>query len=100
MQLKPFLLDMWLDAYEHDIEFDLASSTGPSWTVNDLLALASEEVRQRFVNRKVVYGHPAGADGLRAGIAEMQGVSVECVQIVTGASEAWLMLTWLAAEPG
>ena len=100
MQLKPFLLDMWLDAYEHDIEFDLASSTGPSWTVNDLLALASEEVRQRFLNHKVVYGHPAGADGLRAAIAEMQGVSVECVQIVTGASEAVLILTWLAAEPG
>ena len=100
MQLKPFLLDMWLDAYEHDIEFDLASSTGPTWTVNDLLALAGEEVRQRFLNHKVVYGHPAGADGLRAAIAEMQGVSVECVQIVTGASEALLILTWLAAEPG
>ena len=100
MQLKPFLLDMWLDAYEHDIEFNLAASTGPSWTVNDLLALAGEEARQRFLNHKVVYGRPAGADGLRAAIAEMQGVSVECVQIVTGASEALLILIWLAAEPG
>lgn len=25
MQLKPFLLDMWLDAHEHDIEFNLAA---------------------------------------------------------------------------
>ena len=40
MQLKPFLLDAWLDQYEHDIEFNLAASTGPSWTVNDILALA------------------------------------------------------------
>lgn len=100
MQLKPFLLDIWLDAYEHDIEFNLAASTGPSWTVNDLLALAGEEARQRFLNHKVVYGRPAGADGLRAAIAEMQDVSVECVQIVTGASEALLILIWLAAEPG
>src|SRR5438309_8991301 len=100
MQLKPFLLDMWLDAYEHGIEFNLAASTGPSWTVNDLLALVGEEERQRFLNHKVVYSRPAGADSLRAAIAQMQSVSVESVQIVTGASEALLILMWLAAEPG
>jgi len=100
MQLKPFLLDMWLDTYEHDIEFNLAASTGPGWTVNELLDLAQEEERDRFLNHKVVYSRPAGAHGLRAAIAEMQGVSVDCVQIVTGASEALLVLMWLAAEPG
>lgn len=100
MQLKPFLLDIWLDAYEHGIEFNLAASTGPVWTVNELLALASEEVRHKFVNHKLSYGRPAGADSLREAIAEMQGVSVDCVQIVTGASEALTILMWLAAEPG
>jgi aspartate/methionine/tyrosine aminotransferase len=100
MQLKPFLLDMWLDEYEHDIEFNLASSTGPSWTVDALLNLAGEEERRRFLNHELVYGRPAGADGLREAIAEMHGVSAECVQIVTGASEALLVLMWLAAEPG
>ena len=29
MRLKPFLLDMWLDTYEHNIEFNLAASEGP-----------------------------------------------------------------------
>ncbi len=100
MQLKPFLLDIWLDNYEHDIEFNLAASTGPTWTVNDLLNLAGEEERQRFLNHELVYGRVAGADGLREAIAEMHGVSAECVQIVTGASEALVVLMWLAAEPG
>ncbi|HKN36983.1 MAG TPA: aminotransferase class I/II-fold pyridoxal phosphate-dependent enzyme [Terriglobales bacterium] len=100
MQLKPFLLDMWLDAHEHNIEFNLAASTGPTWTVNDLLTLAGEGERQRFLNHKLVYSRPAGADSLRAAIAEMQGVSVESVQVVTGASEALLVLFWLASEPG
>jgi aspartate/methionine/tyrosine aminotransferase len=100
VQLKPFLLDMWLDSYEHDIEFDLAASTGPSWTVNELLSLAGEEERQRFLGHKLVYGRPAGADGLREAIAEMHGVSAECVQVMTGASEALVVLMWLAAEPG
>jgi aspartate/methionine/tyrosine aminotransferase len=100
MQLKPFLLDIWLDNYEHDIEFNLASSEGPRWTVNAVLNLAGEEERQRFLNHELVYGRPAGADGLREAIAEMHGVSAECVLIMTGASEALVVLMWLAAEPG
>jgi len=100
MQFKPFLLDAWLDHYEHDIDFNLAASTGPTWTVNDLLALADDETRHRFGNHKLVYSRPAGADTLREAIAEMQRVAVEAVQVVTGASEALVALMWLAAEPG
>jgi aspartate/methionine/tyrosine aminotransferase len=102
VQLKPFLLDMWLDDYEHDIEFNLASSEGPRWTVNELLDLAGEpeEELERFLNHELVYGRPAGADGLREAIAEMHDVSPECVQVMTGASEALVVLMWLAAAPG
>jgi aspartate/methionine/tyrosine aminotransferase len=100
MQLKPFLLDAWLDQYEHDIEFNLGASTGPTWTVNDILALADDETRHRFLNHNLVYGRPAGADSLREAIAEMQGVPIEAVQIMTGASEALVALMWLTAEPG
>jgi aspartate/methionine/tyrosine aminotransferase len=100
MRLKPFLLDDWLDTYEHGIEFNLASSTGPSWTVNELLDLGGDQARERYMDHRVVYSRPAGADTLRAAIAEMQGVDVDCVQVVTGASEALTILMWLAAEPG
>ena len=100
MQLKPFLLDAWLDQYEHDIEFDLAASTGPRWTVSDILALADDQTRHRFLNHTLVYGRPAGADSLREAIAEMQRVPVEAVQVFTGASEALVALMWQAAEPG
>jgi aspartate/methionine/tyrosine aminotransferase len=99
MQLKPFLLDAWLDQYEHNIDFNLAASTGPVWTVNDILALSDEETRHRFLNHNLVYSRPAGANSLREAIAEMQNVPVEAVQIVTGASEALVVLMWLAAEP-
>lgn len=100
MQLKPFLLDMWLDTYEHNIDYNLGASTGPNWTLNELLKLADEETRERFMNHKLVYSRPAGANGLRAAIAEWQNVDVESVQVVTGASEALLVLMWLAAEAG
>ena len=91
---------MWLATYEHDIEFNLAASEGPRWTLNEILSLASEEERQRFLNHKLVYSRPAGAEGLCAAIADMQGVDVDTVQVVTGASEALLVLMWQAAEPG
>src|SRR3954462_2422187 len=100
MQLKPFLLDMWLDAYEHNIEYNLAASTGPVWTLNEVLSLAGDAERERFLNHKLGYSRPAGAEGLRAAIAEMQGVKADAVQVVTGASEALVVLMWLAAEPG
>ena len=100
MQLKPFLLDMWLAAYEHDIEFNLASSEGPRWTLNEILSLAGEEGRQRFLNHTLHYSRPAGAEGLRAAIADMHDVNIDTVQVVTGASEALLILFWLAAESG
>lgn len=100
MRLKPFLLDVWLDKYEHDIEFNLGGSEGPGWKLNEILDLGTDEQRERFLNHKVVYSHPAGAEGLRAAIAEMQCVAPEAVQVVTGASEALLVLFWLAAEPG
>jgi aspartate/methionine/tyrosine aminotransferase len=100
MRLKPFLLDDWLDTYEHGIEFNLASSTGPVWTVDELLDLGGDRARERYLNHRVVYSRPAGADSLRQAIAEMQGVEVDCVQVVTGASEALTVLMWLAAGPG
>ena len=100
MQLKPFLLDIWLDSHEHDIEFNLAASEGPRWKLNEILSLVGEEERERFLNHTLGYSRPAGAEGLRAAIAEMQGVKAEAVQVVTGASEALVVLMWLAAEPG
>src|SRR5271167_5131692 len=100
MELKPFLLDKWLDTYEHGIEFNLAASTGPAWTLNEILSLASDDQRELFSNHKVVYSRPAGAEGLRSAIAEMQQVPPEYIQVVTGASEALVVLMWLAAEPG
>jgi aspartate/methionine/tyrosine aminotransferase len=100
MQLKPFLLDAWLDNYEHGIEFNLAASTGPVWIAKQLLDLSDDKTREQYLNHKVVYGRPAGSDSLRAAIAEMQNVDIDCVQVVTGASEALTILMWLAAEPG
>ncbi len=49
MQLKTFLLDLWLEEHEHAARYNLAASTGPSWTVESLLGLMNEDEKERFL---------------------------------------------------
>lgn len=106
MTLPPFLLDQWLDqkdAADPPIEFDLGSSTGPSWTLRELLGLSggSEEVLEtKLLDTKLLYTRPAGTPELREAIASLEGVDPDCIQVVTGAAEALLLLFFAAAGRG
>src|SRR5213078_2048271 len=73
---------------------------GPHWTLGGILNLLSSEERSLLLETELVYSAAAGSEKLRQAVAEMQGVSPSQVQIVTGASEALLILFVLAAEPG
>jgi len=103
MEFAAFLLDEWLGKHQFanpPVAYDLASSTGPGWTLRQLLELAGAEERERILDAKVGYTPAAGTPALREAIAEMQGVRPDEVQVTTGAAEALLVLFSLAAEPG
>lgn len=103
MRIPEFLLDQWLNEYHfgpNPPEFDLASSTGPHWTLGDVLGLLSPEEHAALLQTELVYSNVCGNEELRHAIGEMQGATAEQVQIVTGASEALTILFLLAAEPG
>jgi aspartate/methionine/tyrosine aminotransferase len=103
MEFATFLLDEWLGKHRFanpPVEYDLASSTGPSWTLRQLLDLAESKERERILDASVGYTPAAGTTALREAIAEMQGVHPDEVQVTTGAAEALLVLFSLAAEPG
>jgi aspartate/methionine/tyrosine aminotransferase len=101
MNLAPFLLDEWLERFKHgQIRHDLASSTGPEWTLQELLALASDAERDAILAAPLVYGTAAGSEALRTGIADLHRASPEDVIVTTGASEALHILFFAAAEPG
>ena len=96
MKLPPFLLDHWLAAHdfaEPPIRFNLASSTGPSWTLGELLALGGHGAREEIDALKMSYAPPQGSMRLRERIAALHGVSADEVVVLTGASEALLALT-------
>lgn len=103
MQIPPFLLDEWLNHYHFAStppEFDLASSTGPISSTNEILELMSPDERERFDETQLIYSAVTGKRPLRQAIADVHGVGVDEVQVLTGASEALLSLFFLAAEPG
>ena len=101
MKVPPFKLDAWLAAHEFaspPIRYNLASSTGPAWTLGELLALGGDGPELREV--KLSYAPPQGSKLLRERIAAMHGVDPEHVLVTTGASEALIALTCFAAAPG
>ncbi|MGH9721653.1 MAG: aminotransferase class I/II-fold pyridoxal phosphate-dependent enzyme, partial [Bryobacteraceae bacterium] len=103
MRLPPFELDRWLNRHlngETPIEFDLGSSTGPHWTLRELLALGAPAGFEDLLNTKVLYSHARGAGRLRRAVARIYGADPDHVQITTGAAEALHILFFLAAEPG
>ena len=103
MKLPPFLLDRWIaqkNTADPPIEYDLASSTGPVWTLRELLALSGGDKLEELLDTRVSYTSAAGTPELRAAIAALEGVGPDDVQVVTGAAEALLILFFLAAEPG
>jgi len=103
LELPPFLLDRWIEqkhAPDSPIEYDLASSTGPVWTLRELLALSGGNAAEALLDTPISYTSASGSAPLRAAIAALEGVEPEAVQVVTGASEALLILFFLAGEPG
>ncbi|MGH9941262.1 MAG: aminotransferase class I/II-fold pyridoxal phosphate-dependent enzyme [Pyrinomonadaceae bacterium] len=103
MTIPAYLLDEWLNRYhfaDAPPEFDFASSTGPHWTAHEILGLLNADEREQFLETKLIYSDASGGEKLRASIGEMQDVGSEQVQVLTGASEALLILFLIATEPG
>lgn len=101
MRLKTFLLDQWLARYaEREMPFNLGGSTGPSWTIEELLSLAGPDAQRELLEAPVTYGPSSGRLRLREAIARMCGVSADRLVVVAGGSEALLHVFFLAAEPG
>jgi aspartate/methionine/tyrosine aminotransferase len=102
MHLPPFKLDHWLAAHEFadpPIRFNLASSTGPLWTLGELMSLGGGEFGQ-LRDVRMSYAPPQGNKLLRERIGALQGVDPDHVVVTTGASEALIALVCHFAAPG
>jgi aspartate/methionine/tyrosine aminotransferase len=82
------------------IRYNLASSTGPSWTFGELLALDAGELRAEFESMPVSYIPVEGTARLRQQIGLLHKVDPDWVIVTTGASEALSLLMCLAGGTG
>jgi hypothetical protein len=72
MRLSPDVLNAWLNEHHFatpSVEFDLGASTGPVWTLKDLLALGEPEERRQLFDVSISYVHSRGTQALRRAIA-------------------------------
>jgi aspartate/methionine/tyrosine aminotransferase len=100
MVLPPFLLDEWLaEKRLGHVEFDLGSSTGPRWTLRELLALSPQNDIEDLLETGLLYTVAAGTAELREEIACLEGADPDHVLVLTGGAEALLILFADAAEP-
>lgn len=103
MRLPPFLLDRWLSEHQFatpPIRYDLAASTGPPWTLGELLGLGTDATRNDLDALRLSYIPANGGETLRRRIAGLHDVDPDWVVVTTGASEALAALFCLASEPG
>ena len=90
MDIPPFLLDHWLSKHSFatpPIAYDLAASTGPKWTVGELLALGEGASLDDTI---LGYSPAEGSRALRDAIGAFLGVDPDWVVVTLGASEAYL----------
>ena len=100
MHLPPFKLDHWLSKHSFatpPIAYDLAASTGPKWTVKELLALGDGASLDDVV---LGYSPGAGSRALRDAIGAFLGVDPDWVVVTLGASEAFSIVLCTEAKPG
>jgi aspartate/methionine/tyrosine aminotransferase len=101
MHLPPFLLDHWIAKYDFadpPIAYNLASSTGPRWTVDQLTQLGAAPLE--LADTVMSYAPAEGSRKLREAVADFHGVDPDWVVITTGSSEALSVFLCLSERPG
>ncbi|MFB0873933.1 MULTISPECIES: aminotransferase class I/II-fold pyridoxal phosphate-dependent enzyme [unclassified Sphingobium] len=101
VHLPPFALDHWLSTHDFatpPIAYNLASSTGPRWSVAEIAELGG--ALPDLSDTVLSYAPPQGSAPLLQAIAAFHGADPDHVVATTGASEALSILFCLAAQSG
>ncbi|NMM64004.1 aminotransferase [Clostridium sp. P21] len=103
MKIKPFGVEMYMNAYENDCEYNLAETCVESLTVDELLKMSGkkDEIINEIVNMKLTYGAIEGSMPLRTAISQLyKNVNVENITITHGAIGANSLAIETLVEPG
>ena len=71
MNIKPFAVEEWMNAYEDGARYNIAETCVDSVSLDELFSLAGEDKQaflERFCARRLTYGDIVGSEALRKGI--------------------------------
>ncbi len=74
MDIKPFAVEEWMNAYETGARYNIAETCVDSVSVDELFELSDEDKEaflSEFCARRLTYGDIEGSDELRSGIASL-----------------------------
>lgn len=103
MNIKPFKVEEWMNAYEHEAVYNIAETCVDSLTVGELLSLSGdpEEFWRSLNDKKLTYGHIEGSPEFRSLIAGLyQRVQPENVLVMNGAIGANFLVLFSLVKPG
>ena len=102
MQIEPFAVEQWMNAYEDHCQFNLAETCVESLTVEALLDLAGvgRAALDDILAMKLTYGAIVGSERLRTAIAALyDDVAIENVLVTHGAIGANKLVHETLVEP-
>lgn len=104
MKIKNFGVEMWMNAYENDCEYNLAETCVESLTVNELLDMSGKknEIMDEILDMQLTYGAIEGSIPLRNEVAKLfkTNVSVNNITITHGGISANALSILTLVEPG
>ena len=100
MIVPTFALEVWTHEHEaRTLRYNLSGSTGPAWTLSELLAL-EDLAPDALADDWLTYAPVTGTDELREAVGAHTDSAPEHVQVTSGAAEGLAMLVAAGATPG
>ena len=102
MKIDTFLVEKWLNTYEHDVEINCSETCVRPFTIGEFLALMGREnFFQEMWDMQLTYGFIPGSHGLRKGISNLyKGLGPENILVTGGAIGANFLVLYSLVEPG
>jgi len=102
VKVEPFLVEKWLNRYEHEVEVNISETCVDPFTLREFLALTGREgFFEEFQDTQLTYGYIPGSLPLRQGIADLyDDLGPENILLAGGAIGANFLAFYSLVEPG
>jgi len=102
MKVDPFLVEQFMNAYENQVELNIAETCVDPFTLKEFLALVKQEnFFEQLKAVKLDYGFIQGSPGLLQGLADLYDhMNPENILVARGAIDANFLVFYSLVEPG